>query len=409
MFGESESESPRVGSPWEAIISNSGAGSPSSLLRLVPEAEEVRLQRTCIPASLNLTILQGNCEYKLQLLSPSPSRLARLITQLKWRLLEGGGQALYQIGVADSGTLIGLTRPDLERSLETLEVMAGEIGASVIVVREVEVRGGAEGGVTHSTDLGLDEWNRRRGYHTIKPSSSTVQTAWGPAIKDMVDTDADEGTTTETDADTDADESSKAPTDSDTPGMFSMDIEPSVTFALAISSVYKPRTPSASPSPALTPSSQQSGRRNKKPPNPLYQKPKNFETGEKTQTKGEAKALTRKLARERKRDSRQAQMSAASPTAPSPPKPVESNLMVEMHRTSSLTPSPDPTADQELLDSLRALALTDSTSATVNQEPPLLKLDSPPDEPRLIVEVLVVRKLSLSEAFLDFEGFGLKF
>ena len=65
----------------------------------------------------------------------SPARFARLVTQLKWRLLGGGGQAYYELGVADTGALIGLSRGDLERSLETLEFMAGEIGASVIVVK----------------------------------------------------------------------------------------------------------------------------------------------------------------------------------------------------------------------------------------------------------------------------------
>src|SRR5271163_1907377 len=71
--------------------------------------------------------------------SPSPPRFARLVTQMKWRLLEGGGQAYYELGVADSGDLIGLPREELEQSLETLEMMAGEIGASVIVVKEIEV------------------------------------------------------------------------------------------------------------------------------------------------------------------------------------------------------------------------------------------------------------------------------
>ena len=135
MFGESESESPRVPSPWDSLTSipssplPSGQGrihTPSPLAtelipRLVPEADD------------------GNVEYKLQLLSPSPARFARLVTQLKWRLLEGGGQAYYELGVADSGDLIGLPREELEQSLETLEMMAGEIGASVIVVKEIEV------------------------------------------------------------------------------------------------------------------------------------------------------------------------------------------------------------------------------------------------------------------------------
>lgn len=82
---------------------------------------------------------QGNIEYKLKLTHISPARFARLVTQLKWRLLEGSGQAYYELGVADSGALIGLSRTDLEASLETLDRMAGEIGASVIVVKEIEV------------------------------------------------------------------------------------------------------------------------------------------------------------------------------------------------------------------------------------------------------------------------------
>jgi hypothetical protein len=73
-----------------------------------------------------------------------------LVTQLKWRLLEGGGQAYYELGVADSGELVGLKRKEMEMSLGTLEEMAGEIGASVIVVKEIEVTGviGEKGGST---------------------------------------------------------------------------------------------------------------------------------------------------------------------------------------------------------------------------------------------------------------------
>ncbi|KAK2462772.1 hypothetical protein APHAL10511_005163 [Amanita phalloides] len=115
MFGEADSESPRVPSPWDALIS------ASPVPRLVPENDS------------------GNVEYKLQLISPSAARFARLVTQLKWRLLEGGGQAYYELGVADSGVLVGLGKTEMEASLETLEMMAGEIGASVVVVKEVVV------------------------------------------------------------------------------------------------------------------------------------------------------------------------------------------------------------------------------------------------------------------------------
>ncbi|TFY57328.1 hypothetical protein EVJ58_g7086 [Rhodofomes roseus] len=129
MFRELESESPRVPSPWDPFLPSPPSGCSADSLKhihdgvpkLVPEVEE------------------GNVEYKLKLTHISPARFARLVTQLKWRLLEGGGQAYYELGVADSGALIGLSRTDLEASLETLDRMAGEIGASVIVVKEIEV------------------------------------------------------------------------------------------------------------------------------------------------------------------------------------------------------------------------------------------------------------------------------
>jgi hypothetical protein len=135
MFGESESESPRVPSPWDSLISIPSSPIPAGQSRIhTPSPLAAELIPRLVPEADD-----GNVEYKLQLLSPSPARFARLVTQLKWRLLEGGGQAYYELGVADSGDLIGLPREELEQSLETLEMMAGEIGASVIVVKEIEV------------------------------------------------------------------------------------------------------------------------------------------------------------------------------------------------------------------------------------------------------------------------------
>jgi GTPase len=42
---------------------------------------------------------EGNCEYKLKLVAPSDDRLDHLATQMKWRVLEGKGEAHYRIGV----------------------------------------------------------------------------------------------------------------------------------------------------------------------------------------------------------------------------------------------------------------------------------------------------------------------
>ena len=41
---------------------------------------------------------QGNVEYKLKLINPSTQRFEHLVTQMKWRLQEGHGEAIYQIG-----------------------------------------------------------------------------------------------------------------------------------------------------------------------------------------------------------------------------------------------------------------------------------------------------------------------
>lgn len=41
---------------------------------------------------------QGNIEYKLKLINPCNQRFEHLVTQMKWRLREGHGEAIYQIG-----------------------------------------------------------------------------------------------------------------------------------------------------------------------------------------------------------------------------------------------------------------------------------------------------------------------
>ncbi|TNN37028.1 GTP-binding protein 2 [Liparis tanakae] len=67
---------------------------------------------------------EGNIEYKLKLVNPTQYRFEHLATQLKWRLQEGRGEAVYQIGVEDNGLLVGLTEADMKASLRTLKRMA---------------------------------------------------------------------------------------------------------------------------------------------------------------------------------------------------------------------------------------------------------------------------------------------
>lgn len=64
----------------------------------------------------------------------TPQKPARLLPGLE----ESQG-ALYEIGVADDGTFVGLTHDELEESLTNLQVMAGSLGCKVEILRRVIV------------------------------------------------------------------------------------------------------------------------------------------------------------------------------------------------------------------------------------------------------------------------------
>jgi hypothetical protein len=383
MFGESESESPRVPSPWDNIISTpsptlspspspSLSPSPALIPKLVPEAEE------------------GNIEYKLQLLHPSPARFARLVTQLKWRLLEGGGQAYYELGVADSGALIGLKREELEMSLETLEMMAGEIGASVIVVKEIEVPAVMAGLAGEETD----RWNgKRRRWKQIGDEESTT-----------------EGDTTPTEDDDD---------ESGYPGIFTMDPETdrdSLSVDLEIASVFKPRPMRRrmhTASHTTSNNKRDCSDRKVKKQHPTA--PVDFQT----------KQALKRVNRDRRRDEKRKALLAYAGLESSGSREVSdlttslSSLHVSVQKSPVTASLPLPLLDDiPPLDSPIIEISTIPPSPTMSDEDDVLSASTmtvstarpkahDDGGPRLIVEALVVRKLSLEEAFLDFGGFSL--
>ncbi|XP_023227812.1 GTP-binding protein 2-like [Centruroides sculpturatus] len=89
-----------------------------------------------LPVCLPPEAAEGNIEYKLKLVNPSKSRFEHLVTQMKWRLREGQGEAIYEIGVEDGGMLVGLTSKEMAASLHTLYLMAEKLGATLTVLRE---------------------------------------------------------------------------------------------------------------------------------------------------------------------------------------------------------------------------------------------------------------------------------
>ncbi|KAF9202522.1 GTP binding protein [Haplosporangium sp. Z 27] len=71
----------------------------------------------------------------LKLVATAPDRFEHLVTQLS----EGNGSAIYEIGVADDGSFVGLSPQDMEISLQTLRRMADFLKADVTILRRVSV------------------------------------------------------------------------------------------------------------------------------------------------------------------------------------------------------------------------------------------------------------------------------
>ena len=119
--------------------------SPQQMLQFSMSCDGDELRPLPSPSpceSLEREVERGNVEYKLKMIDPSAARLQQLVTQLKWRLAEGAGEALYEIGVADDGTLAGLDEEDMAASLDTLRRMSVEANAKMSVLRRRAVGGG---------------------------------------------------------------------------------------------------------------------------------------------------------------------------------------------------------------------------------------------------------------------------
>eukprot|EP01117_Protostelium_nocturnum_P008569 TRINITY_DN3079_c0_g1_i1.p1 TRINITY_DN3079_c0_g1~~TRINITY_DN3079_c0_g1_i1.p1 ORF type:complete len:693 (+),score=294.36 TRINITY_DN3079_c0_g1_i1:297-2375(+) len=101
------------------------------------EEEEVGIQNAdgSVAVALPQEIEEGNIEYKLKLVNPTQDRIEHLISQMKWRLTEGMGEAIYEIGVEDDGNPTGLSEVEMAASIKNLEMMAKQLSADISVLR----------------------------------------------------------------------------------------------------------------------------------------------------------------------------------------------------------------------------------------------------------------------------------
>ena len=62
----------------------------------------------------------GNIEYKLKLNNLSELKKEKYISQMRFRLIEGNGKAIYIIGIKDNGEIIGI---DVLKKYKTIKIL----------------------------------------------------------------------------------------------------------------------------------------------------------------------------------------------------------------------------------------------------------------------------------------------
>ena len=81
----------------------------------------------------------GNKEYKWKLIPESyinvKKKHNKIASQMKYRLYEGNGKAVYLIGVTDSGKSIGLSQNDIYSSIKFITTSAKIIETNIDKIR----------------------------------------------------------------------------------------------------------------------------------------------------------------------------------------------------------------------------------------------------------------------------------
>ncbi|KAL7342352.1 hypothetical protein BJY59DRAFT_719471 [Rhodotorula toruloides] len=143
-----------------------------------PELEDIAVTDTGTEGLKPEVDHKGHIEYKLKLLPTSLHRMAKLRTQLKWRLIEGGGVAVYELGLLDDGTLVGLNQVDMEESLRTLGQMLAGLGGGRVQITRV-VRLGGNRTAEEQAQLRRDKRDARRARREAAQAAATLAKARG--------------------------------------------------------------------------------------------------------------------------------------------------------------------------------------------------------------------------------------
>lgn len=73
----------------------------------------------------------GNIEYKLKVITNDKKRIEQLASQMKWRMNEGLGEAIYYIGINDEGDIDGILDDDYIQTIRNLSKITKIIDAKI--------------------------------------------------------------------------------------------------------------------------------------------------------------------------------------------------------------------------------------------------------------------------------------
>ena len=84
----------------------------------------------------------GNVEYKLKLCDVTVKRIQELTSQMNYRLREGSGECYYEIGVEDNGNTLGISKRELEISLNVINTIANNLGCKTKIMKLIQGKEG---------------------------------------------------------------------------------------------------------------------------------------------------------------------------------------------------------------------------------------------------------------------------
>lgn len=74
----------------------------------------------------------GKIEYKRELTGMTNTKISKYATQMKFRLIEGNGEAIYLIGVKDNGVILGVTNKNYLLYCKLISKIAKEIDSKIV-------------------------------------------------------------------------------------------------------------------------------------------------------------------------------------------------------------------------------------------------------------------------------------